>query len=336
MIDLTTSYLGFNLRSPLVASSGPLSKDITNIRRLEDAGAAAVVMHSLFEEQLTLESQALDRMLSSGIESYAEAQSYFPDFASYNLGPESYLKDITRAKKMVRIPVIGSLNGISTGGWLRYAKAMEDAGADAIELNIYFLPTSPDIDGDGLETSYCELVSSLKSRVKIPVAVKLAPYFTSMANMAFKLDRAGADALVLFNRFYQPDFDLEKMEVVPNLKLSTSDELRLRLYWVASLASRIRPELAITGGVQTAEDVVKGIMAGAHVLMMTSVLLKNGIPYLKELEKNVVAWMQAHDYESVRQMRGSMSVSAAPDPAAFERANYLKVLSSYTLRAGQR
>ncbi|MGA7415129.1 MAG: dihydroorotate dehydrogenase-like protein [Bryobacteraceae bacterium] len=336
MIDLSTNYLGFNLRSPLVASSSPLTKDITNIRRLEDAGAAAVVMHSLFEEQLTLESHAVDRMLSQGVESYAEAQSYFPDFVSYNLGPESYLKDITRAKRMVRIPVIGSLNGVSTGGWLRYAKAMEEAGADAIELNIYFLPTSPDIDGDDLEASYCELVKALKARVKIPVAVKLAPYFTSMANMAFKLDRAGADALVLFNRFYQPDFDLERMEVVPNLKLSTSDELRLRLYWVAQLANRIRPELAITGGVQTAEDVVKGIMAGANVVMMTSVLLKNGIPYLRDLEKKVVEWMQAHDYESVRQMRGSMSVSAAPDPAAFERANYLKVLSSYTLRAEQR
>jgi dihydroorotate dehydrogenase (fumarate) len=334
MIDLSTKYLGLALRSPLVASSGPFSKDILNLQLLEEAGAAAVVMHSLFEEQLTLESRAVDRILSVG-ESYAEAQTYFPELLSYNLGPESYLKGITAAKRALTIPVIGSLNGISTGGWLRYAKAMEEAGADAIELNIYFLPTSPDIDGEGLESSYCELVSTLKSQVNVPVAVKLAPYFTSMANMAYKLDRAGADALVLFNRFYQPDFDLEKMEVVPNLKLSTSEELRLRLYWVASLATRIRPQLAITGGVQTAEDVIKGLMAGADVVMMTSVLLKNGIPYLRQIEKDLVDWMRRHEYESVRQMRGSMSVVAAPDPAAFERANYLKVLSSYTLKAGR-
>jgi len=334
MIDLSTEYLGFPLRSPLVVSSSPLCKDIDNLRRMEEAGAAAIVLHSLFEEQITLDSNSLDRFLSQGTESYAEAQSYLPDFRSYNVGPKAYLDYIARAKKVLRTPLLGSLNGVSSGGWLRYAKQIEDAGADAIELNIYFLPTSFDVESHEIEANYCDLVQDLKAHVKIPVAVKLAPYFTSMANMAGKLDQAGADALVLFNRFYQPDFDLEALEVVPNLKLSSSDELRVRLHWVALIATHVRAGLAITGGIHTAEDVIKGVMAGAHVVMLTSALLERGIPYLRELENSVTAWMEAHEYESVKQMRGSMNAASVADPGAFERANYLKVLGSYTQKAG--
>ncbi len=329
MSDLSTGYLGLKLRSPLVVSASPLARDIANLQRMEEAGAAAVVLHSLFEEQIAAEEQRLDRMLSEGTESFAEALSYFPELRSYGMGPDAYLEHIRKAKRAVRIPVIGSLNGVSTGGWIHYARQIEEAGADALELNIYFLPTSLDVEGREIEASYCDLVDAVKSKVRIPVAVKLGPYFTSMANMAARLDRAGADALVLFNRFYQPDFDLEALEVTPHLSLSTSVELRLRLHWVALLSRMIRCELAITGGVHTAEDVLKGVMAGAQVVMMTSALLKNGIQYLKTVEAAVVEWMVKHEYESIRQMRGSMNAAAVAEPAAFERANYLKVLGSY-------
>lgn len=332
MIDLSTGYLGLKLRTPLVASACPLWKDLSNLQKLEEAGGAAVVLHSLFEEQITLESQSLDRMLTEGTDSYAEALSYFPDLPPCD-GDHSYLEHIRRAKQALSIPVIGSLNGVSAGGWIRYAREIEDAGADALELNIYFVPSSLESNAAEIEEGYCELVREVKSRVRIPVAVKLGPYFTSMANMAQQLDAAGADALVLFNRFYQPDFDLEALEVTPNLTLSTSEELRLRLHWVGLLANRIRPELAITGGVHTAEDVVKGIMAGAKVVMLTSALLQRGIPYLGDLEQNLLRWMADHEYDSVRQMRASMSLDAVAEPAAFQRANYLKVLGSYTLKA---
>ena len=332
MIDLSTGYLGLKLRTPLVASSSPLCKDLAHLRSLEEAGVAAVVLPSLFEEQITLESRALDRLLTEGTDSYSEALSYFPKVTRQE-GHEAYLKHVRSAKKELRIPVIGSLNGVSSGGWVRYAREIEDAGADALELNIYFVPASLETDAAAIEKNYCDLLREVKSRVHIPVAVKLGPYFTSMAHMATQLDAAGADALVLFNRFYQPDFDLEALEVTPNLVLSTSDELRLRLHWVALLANRIRPELAITGGVHTAEDVVKGIMAGAKVVMMTSALLLRGIPYVRQIEQDVVRWMTDHEYESVRQMRGSMSVDSVAEPAAFHRANYLKVLGSYTLKA---
>jgi dihydroorotate dehydrogenase (fumarate) len=331
MIDLSTTYLGLPLRSPLVASASPLSKDLENLRRLEEAGAGAVVFHSLFEEQITAEAQSLDSFLNQGADSFAEAASYFPDLPSYSMGPDAYLEHIRRAKKTLRIPVIGSLNGVSSGGWIRYAREIENAGADALELNIYFLPTTLEVDGRATEDGYCRLVEDIKRKLTIPVAVKLSPYFTSMVNMAFRLYRSGADALVLFNRFYQPDFDLETLEVTSNLTLSTSDELRLRLHWVALLAGRIKADLAITGGVHTAEDVVKGIMAGAQVTMLTSALLRNGIGYLRDLETRVLDWMELHEYESVGQMRGSMRATAVEDPAAFERANYLKVLGSYTL-----
>lgn len=331
MIDLSTTYLGLTLRSPLVASASPLSKDLGNLQRLEAAGAGAVVFHSLFEEQIAAESESLDSFLNQGMESSPEALSYFPDLPSYSMGPERYLEHIRKAKQALRIPVIGSLNGVSTGGWIRYAREIEDAGADALELNIYFLPTTLEVDGRATEDNYCRLVEDIKSKVRFPIAVKVAPYFTSMLNMAFRLYRSGADALVLFNRFYQPDFDLETLDVISNLTLSTSEELRLRLHWVALLSGRIRAELAITGGVHTAEDAIKGIMAGANVVMLTSALLKNGIDYLRDLEKGVIDWMEKHEYDSVAQMRGSMRAAAVAQPAAFERANYLKVLGSYTL-----
>jgi dihydroorotate dehydrogenase (fumarate) len=336
MIDLSTRYLGLTLKSPLVCSSSPLCKDIANLIRMEDCGAGAVVLHSLFEEQILIESASLDRMLSDSSNTQAEAQSYFPDLGSYGLGPKSYLDHLSKAKQVLRIPVIASLNGVSSGGWIRYAKEMEDAGADALELNIYFLPTSFDVDGADIERSYCELVHRIKEQVKIPLAVKLAPYFTSMSNIAKRLESVGADALVLFNRFYQPDFDLESLEVLTAPSLSTSEELRLRLHWVALLSTRVRPDLAITGGVHTAEDVLKSVMAGAHAVMMTSALLKNGIGHLTKVTKDLIDWMELHQYESIRQMRGSMNAVAVAEPGAYERANYLKVLSSYTMRTGAR
>ena len=332
MIDLSTTYLGMPLRSPLVASASPLSKDLANLKRLEDAGAAAVVFHSLFEEQITTESEALDRYLNQASD-FAEASTYFPDLPSYGMGPESYLEHLRRAKSALGIPVIGSLNGTSTGGWIRYAREIQDAGADALELNIYFLPVELDADGRSIEDRYCQLVEDIRSEVRIPVAVKLGPFFTSILNVAFRIYRAGADALVLFNRFYQPDFDLETRTVIPNLLLSTAAELRLRLHWIALLSGRVPAELALTGGVHSAQDAIKGIMAGAQVVMMTSALLKNGISYLREIEEGMVGWMELHEYDSVAQMRGSMRATAVEEPAAFERANYLKVLGSYAVKA---
>lgn len=336
MIDLSTSYMGLGVRSPLVASASPLCKDIGNILRLEDAGASAVVLHSLFEEQITIESQELDRYLSESADSYAEASSYFPDMGNYNIGPHGYLEHIRKAKQAVDIPVIASLNGISTGGWIRYAKEMEQAGADALELNIYYLPTDLEMTCTQVEQIYCDLVSHVKASIRIPVAVKLGSMFSAIPNFCKRMDESGADALVLFNRFYQPDFDLDQLEVVPNLTLSDSSELRLRLHWVALLFGRIRPDLAITGGVHTAEDVVKSIMSGARVACMTSALLRHGTQYLERLEEDVLEWMEQHEYDSIRQMRGSMSAVAVAEPAAFERANYMKVLSSYALRSSLR
>lgn len=335
-IDLSTGYLGLKLRSPLVASSSPFCKDIGNILRLEDSGASAVVLHSLFEEQIQVESGELDRFLTETSDSYGEAVSYFPEMTSYNFGPEPYLNHLRKAKESVDIPVIGSLNGVSTGGWIRYAQMMEQAGADAIELNIYYLPTELEMPAGKVEEMYFDLVSHVKASVRIPVAVKLGPFFTAFAHLATRLDAAGADALVLFNRFYQPDFDLEALEVVPNLMLSDSQELRLRLHWTALLYNRIRPDLAITGGVHTAEDAVKGIMAGARCTMMTSALLRHGIPYLEKVEEDLLDWMEEHEYESIAQMRGSMSSQSVAEPAAFERANYMKVLSSYALKPATR
>ena len=336
MTDLSTTYLGLKLKNPLVCSSSPLCQDLVSLQRMEQAGAAAVVLHSLFEEQLTLESQDLSHYLSHGTESFPEALTYFPDMADYNLGPEGYLEHIRQAKAAVKIPVIASLNGTSPGSWVRFAREIEEAGADALELNIYFIPTDPDVGSREVEQRYADLVAQVKAAVGIPVAVKLGPFFTALAHLARQLDRAGADALVLFNRFYQPDFDLESLEVTPALVLSNSHELLLRLHWVAILHGRIGADLAVTGGVHTARDVLKALMAGARVAMMTSALLKHGIGHLSGVLADLKAWMEGHGYESVRQMQGSMSQRAVANPAAFERGNYLKVLRSYTLQAPNR
>jgi dihydroorotate dehydrogenase (fumarate) len=298
---------------------------------MEDAGASAVVLHSLFEEQITIESQALDKALSAGTESFAESLSYFPDMTRYNLGPEGYLEVIRKAKQAVNIPIIASLNGVSTGGWIKYAMEMEQAGADALELNIFYLANDSKLSGEQVEEMYTSLVSHVKASVRIPVAVKLAPYFSAMANMAKKLDHAGADALVMFNRFYQPDFDLEALDVKPSLSLSTSNELLLRLHWVAALYGQVKADMAITGGVHTAQDLLKAMMAGAKVAMVTSAILKNGIEHMETMLADLRAWMEEHEYESIQQMQGSMSRKSVADPTAFSRANYLKVLSSYSV-----
>jgi dihydroorotate dehydrogenase (fumarate) len=331
MINLSTKYLGLKLKSPLVASSSPLCKDLSNLRKLEDAGAAAVVLESLFEEQIMIESNDLDRNLWQSADVSAEAQGYYPDFGNYNLGPEKYLEHISQAKKALQIPVIASLNGVSKGGWIDYAKQMAQAGADALELNIYFVPTDITQSANDIENMYLDLVSAVASSVKIPVAVKIGPYFSSIGNMALKLEKAGANGLVMFNRFYQPDFDLEALEVVPNLVLSRSNELKLRLHWVAILFGKLKADMAITGGVHTPEDVLKSMAAGAKVAMMTSVLLEQGVEYLKTLESGIREWLEEHEYTSIEQMQGSLSQKNVAHPAAFERANYVKVLNSYAL-----
>ena len=331
MIDLTTKYLGMTLKNPLVVSASPLSAELGNIRRMEDAGASAVVLPSLFEEQIQLESNTLDHFLWQGTESFAESLTYMPNMQGYKLGPDGYLEHLRSAKQAVSIPVIGSLNGTSTSGWVGYSKKIEEAGADALELNIYFIPTDPEMSGGRVEQMYVDLVAQVKASIRIPVAVKIGPYFSSLPNTAKRLDQAGANALVLFNRFYQPDFDIENLEVVPNLILSTPHELLLRLNWVAVLYGKLQADLALTGGVHSGVDVLKSMMAGARVAMMTSALLRNGIGHLAVVHTELLKWMEEHEYESIHQMQGSMSQRAVADPSAFQRANYVKVLSSYTL-----
>ena len=332
MIDISTQYLGLKLRSPIVASASPLCESIANLRRMEDVGIGAAVLPSLFEEQLDIESETVDSSLSLGEESFAESLNYLPDLRTYNLGPEGYLDLIRRAKQALSIPVIASLNGVSLSGWLRYAALMQQAGADAIELNLYGIAADPDVPGSLVEQEYCEIVSEVKSSVSIPVAVKLSPFFTSIPYAARRMDEAGAGALVLFNRFYQPEFDLEALDVVPRLTLSDSHELLMRLHWIAILYGRVRASLAVTGGVHTAEDVLKSMMAGASVAMMTSALLEQGIGHVTTVLDQLVRWMEDHEYESIRQMQGSISRRSAPHPNAFERVNYMRVLSSYALR----
>jgi dihydroorotate dehydrogenase (fumarate) len=329
MVDLKTTYMGIPLKNPLVVSPSPLSESLDNIRKMEEAGAAAVVMHSLFEEKIRLEALGLDRGLTQGTESFPESLTYFPDIQEFSVGPEEYLKNLEKAKKTVGIPVLGSLNGVSTGGWIRYAKDIERAGADGLELNVYSIPTDTETDSRKVEQNLLGLVQEVKKNLKIPVAVKIGPYFSSFPNMAKKLAENGADALVLFNRFYQPDLDLEAMEVSPNLTLSHSNTIRLRLRWVAILYGRIPTDMAISGGVHTAEDVVKAMLVGAKVSMMTSALLKNGIPFISNLLDGLTQWMEAHEYRSIQQMQGTLSQKSVADPAAFERANYMKVLGSY-------
>ena len=328
-MSLSTSYLGLDLTGPVVCSSSPLSGDISSIRAMEDAGAAAVVFPSLFEEQINLESHQLDHFLSYGSESFGEALSYFPELESYNVGPDGYLERIVAAKEAVAIPIVGSLNGVSTGGWVEYARHIQEAGADALELNIYYIPTDPDLSGQAVEEMYLDVVRDVRGSVTIPVAVKLSPFFSAPAHMARRLAAAGADGLVLFNRFYQPDLDLNELEVVPHLVLSNSDDLRLPLRWVAILYGHVEADLAITSGVHTHEDVLKGLMAGAQVCMMTSAVLQNGIGHIRKVLTDVERWMEENEYESVLQMLGSMSQKHVAEPAAFERANYMKVLQSW-------
>jgi dihydroorotate dehydrogenase (fumarate) len=326
--DMTTTYLGLHLKNPLVVSASPLSKKLSTVRRLEEAGASAIVMYSLFEEQITHESHELDYYLNLGSHSYAEALSYFPDLDHYNLEPDVYLDHLHQVKQAVQIPVIGSLNGISSGGWVDYARKIEQAGADALELNCYYLSADMDVSSAELEDVYVDLVNAVRSTIKIPLALKLSPFFTALPHAARRFVKAGADALVLFNRFYQPDLDCEALEVVPNLHLSTSHDLRLPLRWIAILYGRIQADFALTSGVHTATDVLKAMMAGANVTMMASELLAHGIDRLTTIAADLRQWMEEHEYESVASMRGSMSQRAVADPAAFERANYLKALNS--------
>jgi dihydroorotate dehydrogenase (fumarate) len=331
-IDLSTTYLGLKLKNPLVASSSPMCQDVVNVCRMEEAGAAAVVLQSLFEEQIERESDELDRYITEGSEISAESVTHFPELTHTVNTPAAYMKHIEECKRAVKIPIVASLNGVTKGAWLDYAKQMEQAGADALELNIYYIPVDADVTGEQVEQRYVDLVQAVKGTVHIPVAVKLGPHFSSIVNMARKLDAAGADALVLFNRFYQPDYDLESLEVVPNLILSNSHDLLLRLHWIAVLYGHVKADMALTGGVHGATDVLKAMMAGAKVAMMTSALLKRGIGYLDTIATELLLWMGEHEYSSIKQMQGSMSRNSVPQPAAFERANYMKVLSSYAMR----
>ncbi len=331
-MDLSTTYLGLKLKNPLVPSSSPLTRSLDNLRRMEDAGAAAVVLYSLFEEQITRESEMLDHYLTHGTESYAEALSYFPEAPEYKTGPDSYLEHLRKAKEALDIPVIGSLNGVSTGGWVSYARKIEQAGADALELNVYYLPTDVNLGSAEVEQIYLDILHDVKTAVSIPVAIKLNPYFSAMANMAWRLSDAGADGLVLFNRFYQPDLDPVNLEIVPHLVLSNSNELRLPLRWVAILYGRVSADLALTTGVHTVEDVVKGVMAGASVTMMASELLQRGVGRLGEILSDLSRWLEEYEYHSLAQMKGSLSQINCAEPAAFERANYMRVLSSFSVR----
>jgi dihydroorotate dehydrogenase (fumarate) len=329
MVDLTTTYLGLPLKSPLVASASPLSRKVDTVRRLEEAGIAAVVVYSLFEEEITHESLELNHYLELGAHSYAESMSYFPDLDTYSVGPERYMEHLATLAEAVNIPIIGSLNGVSSGGWVEYAQQIEAAGADALELNIYYLPANPDLTASELENDYISLVRDIRAEVSIPIAVKLSPYFTALPNIARRMVEAGADGLVFFNRFYQPDFDLDELCVTPHLHLSTSEELRLRLRWIAMLYARIKADFALTGGVHTGQDIVKALMAGASATMTASELLANGVSRAAGMLTELSEWMEEHDYISVTQLRGCMSQRAIAEPAAFERANYMKVLASY-------
>jgi dihydroorotate dehydrogenase (fumarate) len=333
-MDLTTTYMGMTLKNPIVPSSSPLSENLDNIRRMEDAGAGALVMYSLFEEQITLESHQLDHYLNYGIETFPEALSYFPEMETYKVGPEQYLERVQRAKAAVNIPIIGSLNGVSTGGWIDYAREIEQAGADALELNVYYIPADLRMTSAEVEQLYLDVLRDVKKSISIPVAMKLSPYFSATANMAYRLAETGADALVLFNRFYQPDFDLENLEVVPRLVLSTPYELRLPLRWVAMLYGRVTVDFAITSGVHTVEEVLKAMMAGAKVSMMASELLQNGIQRITQILEGMAQWMEEYEYTSIAQMQGSMSQQSVAETAAFERANYMKMLASWRPKPG--
>jgi len=328
-MDLRTTYMGLELKHPIVASASPLSEKLDNIKRMEDAGAAAVVMFSLFEEQIKKENAAIEHLMESGTNSFAESLSYFPEYEDYDSGPEEYLDLLRRASEAVDIPIIGSLNGATMGGWAETAKMMEEAGASGIELNVYFIPADLDLSGRDVEQRYVDVVTAVKGSVTIPVAMKLSPFFSATGHMAKQLDEAGADALVLFNRFYQPDFDLDRLEVVPNLDLSTPHEIRVPLLWIAVLYGRLQASLAATRGVHSPAEAVKYLMAGADAVMTTSGMLKHGIGFLTTLVDGLQTWMGEKGYKSVEQMKGAMSRQHCTDPSAFERANYIKILDSY-------
>ena len=329
MIDLSTTYLGLKLKNPLVASASPLSKKLDSAKKLEEAGISAIVMYSLFEEQIIHESLELDHYLTRGTDSFAEAMSYLPNNGTYSIGPEKYLSQVTSLKKNLSIPVIGSLNGVSKGGWTRSAKQIQDAGADALELNLYYIPTDTNLTAQELENAQVELVAEVKSVISIPLAVKLSPYITALPNFARRIVEAGANGLVLFNRFYQPDFDLNELEIVHNLDLSTSADLRLPLRWISILHGKVNADFALTSGVHTASDVLNSMMSGAKVAMMASNLLHNGEKVIPSMLSELEAWMKEREYVSIEQMQGSMSQKSVKEPAAFERANYMKVLTSF-------
>jgi len=328
-MDLTTRYLGLNLRTPLVPSASPLSDEVDNIKRMEDAGASAVVLHSLFEEQVRSEQEAVQYHLMYGTDSFPESLTFFPKPAEFITGPEEYLGKVRKAKESVQIPIIASLNGAAIGGWVDYARKIQQAGADAIELNVYSIPTELDRTSAEIEQNYVDILKAVKSTVSIPVAMKLSPFFSNMANMAKRLDQAGANGLVLFNRFYQPDINLEELEVEANIHLSTPHELRLPLRWIAILYGRIKADLAATSGIHCAADALKMLMVGADVTMLCSIFFKKGLGSIREIETDMCNWLAEHDYQSVRQLQGSMSQKYCADPAAFERAQYMRAILSY-------
>ncbi len=329
-MDLTTTYLGLELANPIVHSSSPLARKLSNLQHLEEAGIGAIVMHSLFEEQIERESHMLDAVLEEGVNAFAEAMDYIPNYGAPQIGPEVYLEHLREAVKTVRVPIIASLNGASIGGWVDYAKKIESAGVHALELNLYNVPVDPDLTCSEVEEGYIEVVSAVCHATKLPVAVKISPFFTAPANFCRQLVHAGAKGVVLFNRFYQPDIDLDDLEVVPDLKLSTSDELKLPLRWIALISRRLEADLALTSGIHTSRDVIKSVLVGAHVAMMTSELLERGFDRISSMLDEMKTWMDENDYTSVEQMRGAMSQDHVTNPTAYERANYLKVLGSYS------
>jgi dihydroorotate dehydrogenase (fumarate) len=328
-MDLTTTYMGLKLKNPLVPSASPLGRDISTVKRMEEAGASAVVLESLFEEQIIHEKFEMDHFLAQGTESFAEATSYFPESDMYSFGPEEYLAHIQKCKEAVDMPIIASLNGTSKGGWTDYARKMQEAGADGLELNSYYLATDPNKSPQEIEDNYLEVLKAVKNAVTIPVALKISPFFTSLSHMATRFDEIGVDALVLFNRFYQPDIDLENLEVIPNLVLSSSESMRLPLRWIAILYGKIKASMAATTGIHTSEDALKMVMAGADVTQLCATLLQNGIERITHIKDGMIKWMEDHEYESIKQMKGSMSHKSVAEPAAFERANYMRVLKSY-------
>ena len=329
MTDLSTTYLGLKLKNPIVASASPLSKKIERARKLEEAGIAAIVMYSLFEEQIIQESLELDHNLSRGTDSYPEALSYLPDGGMYGVSPEKYLNQVAGLKKALQIPIIGSLNGVSKGGWTNYARKIQEVGADALELNLYNIPTDPEMRSNEIEDEQVQLGAQVKSAISIPLAVKISPFITSIPNFVKRLAEAGANGVVLFNRFYQPDFDLDELEILHSLDLSTPAEMRLPLRWISILSGKIDTDFALTSGVHSHTDVVKAMMAGAKVAMMASNLLHNGEQVVTPILNDLEGWMKDHEYESIQQMQGSMSQKSVKEPAAFERANYMKVLGSF-------